>query len=132
MSSGLTEGSGPVAAPLEIGKQNPNVIKPLAQVTNASPKLEGTKNLTDVLQRLDNKSSSSSEQSKKNIELGKIPPFIEDSVDNTEPLSETNPNGKINLTDAKAVIMSYTGENSESDAVLQLLELVKRKFASHE
>lgn len=37
-----------------------------------------------------------------------------------------------NLTDAKAVIMSYTGENSESDAVLQLLELVKRKFASHE
>ena len=37
-----------------------------------------------------------------------------------------------NLTDAKAVIMSYTGENSESEAVLQLLDLVKRKFASHE
>jgi hypothetical protein len=40
--------------------------------------------------------------------------------------------GAGNLTDAKAVIMSYTGENSESDAVLQLLELVKRKFPSHE
>jgi hypothetical protein len=37
-----------------------------------------------------------------------------------------------NLADAKAIIMSYTGENSESEAVLQLLELVKRKFLSHE
>jgi hypothetical protein len=37
-----------------------------------------------------------------------------------------------NLADAKAIIMSYTGENSESEAVLQLLELVKRKFHSHE
>lgn len=36
------------------------------------------------------------------------------------------------LEDAKAVIMSYTGENTESEAVLQLLELVKRKFHAHE
>jgi hypothetical protein len=37
-----------------------------------------------------------------------------------------------NLTDAKAIIMSYTGDNFESDAVLQLLDLVKRKLPSNE
>ena len=37
-----------------------------------------------------------------------------------------------NLTDARAVIMSYTGENSESEAVKQLLNLVKRKLPSNE
>jgi hypothetical protein len=37
-----------------------------------------------------------------------------------------------NLTDARAVIMSYTGENSESEAVKQLLDLVKRKLPSNE
>jgi hypothetical protein len=37
-----------------------------------------------------------------------------------------------NITDAKAVIMSYTGENDESDAVKQLLELVKRKLPANE
>ena len=37
-----------------------------------------------------------------------------------------------NLTDARAVIMSYTGENIESEAVKQLLDLVKRKLPSNE
>jgi hypothetical protein len=37
-----------------------------------------------------------------------------------------------NMTDAKAVIMSYTGDNSKSDAVRQLLDLVKRKLPSDE
>jgi hypothetical protein len=37
-----------------------------------------------------------------------------------------------NLTDARAVVMSYTGDNSESEAVKQLLDLVKRKLPSHE
>jgi hypothetical protein len=37
-----------------------------------------------------------------------------------------------NLTDARAVIMSYTGDNDESDAVKQLLDLVKRKLPSNE
>jgi hypothetical protein len=37
-----------------------------------------------------------------------------------------------NLTDARAVIMSYTGDNSESEAVMQLLNLVKRKLPSDE
>ena len=37
-----------------------------------------------------------------------------------------------NLTDARAVIMSYTGENNESEAVKQLLDLVKRKLPSNE
>jgi hypothetical protein len=37
-----------------------------------------------------------------------------------------------NLTDARAVIMSYTGDNSESEAVRQLLDLVKRKLPSDE
>lgn len=34
------------------------------------------------------------------------------------------------LPDAKAIIMSYTGENEESEVVLQLLEIVKRKLPS--
>ena len=37
-----------------------------------------------------------------------------------------------NLTDARAIIMSYTGDNSESEAVIQLLDLVKRKLPSDE
>ena len=37
-----------------------------------------------------------------------------------------------NMTDARAVIMSYTGDNSESEAVRQLLDLVKRKLPSDE
>jgi hypothetical protein len=37
-----------------------------------------------------------------------------------------------NLTDARAIIMSYTGDNDESEAVIQLLELVKRKLPSNE
>ncbi len=40
--------------------------------------------------------------------------------------------GAENLTDARAVIMSYTGDNSESEAVMQLLDLVKRKLPSDE
>jgi hypothetical protein len=36
------------------------------------------------------------------------------------------------LSDARAVIMSYTGDNKENDAVKQLIELVKRKLPSHE
>ena len=32
-----------------------------------------------------------------------------------------------NFSDARAVLMSYTGDNSENDAVNQLLDLVKRK-----
>jgi len=37
-----------------------------------------------------------------------------------------------NLTDARAVIMSYTGDNNENEAVKQLLDLVKRKLPSNE
>ena len=36
------------------------------------------------------------------------------------------------LTDAKAVIMSYTGDSNENEAVKQLLDLVKRKIPSNE
>jgi hypothetical protein len=36
------------------------------------------------------------------------------------------------LSDAMAVIMSYTGENTGNEAVKQLLDLIKRKFLSHE
>ena len=40
--------------------------------------------------------------------------------------------GKLNraesLADAKAIIMSYTGESKETDAVKHLLDIVKRKF----
>jgi hypothetical protein len=37
-----------------------------------------------------------------------------------------------NLCDASAIIMSYTGDNNENEAVIQLLDLVKRKFPSYE
>lgn len=37
-----------------------------------------------------------------------------------------------NITDARAIIMSYTGGNDESDAVQQLLDLVKRKLPANE
>lgn len=37
-----------------------------------------------------------------------------------------------NIEDAKDIIMSYTGENSESEAVTHLLELVKLKLPSNE
>jgi len=36
------------------------------------------------------------------------------------------------ISDARAVIMSYTGDNNENEAVKQLIELVKRKLPSHE
>jgi hypothetical protein len=36
------------------------------------------------------------------------------------------------ITDARAVIMSYTGDNDENEAVKQLLDLVKRKLPSNE
>ena len=36
------------------------------------------------------------------------------------------------LTDARAIIMSYTGDSNENEAVKQLLDLVKRKFSSNE
>ena len=37
-----------------------------------------------------------------------------------------------NLSDAKAVIMSYTGEGAANEAVTQLLDLVKRKLPADE
>ena len=36
------------------------------------------------------------------------------------------------LNDARAIIMSYTGEDKANEAVKQLLEMVKRKLPSHE
>jgi hypothetical protein len=36
------------------------------------------------------------------------------------------------MTDAKAVVMSYTGDNNENEAVKQLLDLVKRKLSTNE
>jgi hypothetical protein len=36
------------------------------------------------------------------------------------------------ITDARAVIMSYTGDNNDNEAVKQLLDLVKRKLTSNE
>ena len=36
------------------------------------------------------------------------------------------------MTDARAIIMSYTGDNSESEAVRQLLALVQRKLPADE
>jgi len=36
------------------------------------------------------------------------------------------------LSDAMAVIMSYTGENTGNEAVKQLLDLIKRKFLAHD
>ena len=41
-------------------------------------------------------------------------------------------NNVTNLPDAKAIIMSYTGEGDENEAVKQLLDLVKRKLPSDE
>ncbi len=41
-------------------------------------------------------------------------------------------NNAENIIDARAVIMSYTGDNDESEAVKQLLDLVKRKFPHNE
>jgi hypothetical protein len=37
-----------------------------------------------------------------------------------------------NLSDAMAVIMSYTGDNTSNEAIKQLLDLIKRKFPSNE
>lgn len=37
-----------------------------------------------------------------------------------------------NISDAMAVIMGYAGDNSGSEAVTQLVDLIKRKFISHE
>jgi hypothetical protein len=36
------------------------------------------------------------------------------------------------LADARAVIMSYTGEDADNEAITQLLDLLKRKFPSNE
>jgi len=44
----------------------------------------------------------------------------------------TKLNNTDNLADAKAVIMSYTGEGDENKAVKQLLDLVKRKLPDNE
>ncbi len=41
-------------------------------------------------------------------------------------------NNSENITDARAVIMSYAGDNLENGAVKQLLDLVKRKFPHNE
>ncbi len=38
----------------------------------------------------------------------------------------------VSLEDAKAVIMSYSGDNKETDAIRHLLSLVKRKFPADE
>jgi hypothetical protein len=37
-----------------------------------------------------------------------------------------------NISDAMAIIMSYTGENTSNEALKQLLDLIKRKFPSNE
>ena len=37
-----------------------------------------------------------------------------------------------NLQDAMAIIMSYTGENRDNEAMIQLLDLVRLKFPSNE
>lgn len=36
------------------------------------------------------------------------------------------------ISDAMAVIMSYTGENTGNEAISQLVDLIKRKFLAHE
>lgn len=36
------------------------------------------------------------------------------------------------LADARAVVISYTGDNAENEAIKQLLDLIKRKFPSNE
>jgi hypothetical protein len=37
-----------------------------------------------------------------------------------------------NLAEARSVVMSYTGDNTENEAITQLLDLIKRKFPSNE
>jgi hypothetical protein len=37
-----------------------------------------------------------------------------------------------NLDDALSIILSYTGDNTENEAIHQLLDLIKRKLHSHE
>ena len=55
---------------------------------------------------------------------------------NGDPLSYNEAIAKLNkvdnLPDAKAVIMSYTGESEENETVKQLLDLVKRKLPADE
>jgi hypothetical protein len=36
------------------------------------------------------------------------------------------------MADARAIIMSFTGDNNENEAVTQLLDLVQRKLSSNE
>jgi hypothetical protein len=56
--------------------------------------------------------------------------FNGDQVSYNEAIAKLN---KVDsLTDAKAVIMSYTGEGEESEAVTQLIDLVKRKLPADE
>lgn len=37
-----------------------------------------------------------------------------------------------NISDAMAIIMGYAGDNSGSEAITQLVDLIKRKFLAHE
>jgi hypothetical protein len=56
--------------------------------------------------------------------------FSGDQLSYNEAIAKLN---KVdNLSDAKAVIMSYTGEGDENEAVKQLLDLVKRKLPADE
>ena len=56
--------------------------------------------------------------------------FNGDQLSYNEAISKLN---KVdNLSDAKAVIMSYTGEGDANEAVTQLLDLVKRKLPADE
>lgn len=61
--------------------------------------------------------------------------FIREIFDG-DPLSYYEAIAKLNnvenLSDAKAVIMSYTGESDENETVKQLLDLVKRKLPADE
>ena len=54
--------------------------------------------------------------------------------DNQESYNEAieKLNSVANMPDARAVIMSYTGNNEESEATRQLLDLVRRKLAADE
>jgi len=54
--------------------------------------------------------------------------FKENQSDYEQALDKLNRAGS--LQDAKAIIMSYTGENEESEVIQQLLEIVKRKIPS--
>jgi hypothetical protein len=56
--------------------------------------------------------------------------FNGDQLSYNEAISKLN---KVdNLSDAKAIIMSYTGEGEENEAVEQLLDLLKRKLPADE